>query len=216
MSTPRFLFGLFSAVTLDVGVALMAAHVLLRVTGREFHSLALLLYYGGAIAVTLAPDFIDLLFKGRQMSGKHHSSPTHWPFVALFTATVIGAVEPFWGVYVGSILLLHYIHDSLQRGTGIEWLAPFVMTRYTFIDRPDHCPLCDRRHRPGMVCLSMSYFSGRADERFKLVYALTRREILCRDLTLTEWLEAYYLCWSGESVAGLIVAAAAALTLSLW
>jgi hypothetical protein len=182
MTTKRFVLGVLSAIALDVGVAILAAHVMMRLTGRHYGPVALLVYYLFAAGVTLLPDFLDLGMKGRHVGGEHHSIPTHWPSAAILGAALVWLALPFWGLLIAVILLLHYVHDSAQRGTGIEWLAPWSRQRYTFFDRP----------KLG------------ADRPLKLVYAIPDKEMPLRNMPTTRWLEVYYLRWTGESVAGLV------------
>lgn len=194
MTTRRFVLGVLSAIALDVGVALVVARAFLQFTGRECGALGLAAYYFFAASVTLFPDFIDLGMKGRHVGGEHHSIPTHWPAMAVLVATAISLALPFGGLLVGTILLLHYAHDSAQRGTGIEWLAPWSRQRYTFFDRAKQGTT-----RP-----------------LKMVYAIPDQEMPLRNMPTTRWLEVYYLRWSGESVAGLVAMVIALVAILYW
>jgi hypothetical protein len=151
-------------------------------------------FYGLAVGLTLAPDFIDLTLKGRAVGGEHHSIPTHWPVLPVVVASVIGFCSVFWGVFFGSILLLHYAHDSAQRGTGIEWLAPWSRQRYTFFDGP----------------------RGQRSAPRHLWYAIPDDEMSLRNMPTTQWLERHYLRWTKTSISGLVTLTIALLLLTLW
>lgn len=128
--SPRILFGLALATSLDLSLGIAITGMMAMQFGRRIE----LWYFLAGILLSVLPD-VDSLFERLRkggVTGEHKKgSVTHYPLLAITVAFVlIFLFSPFWALIAVVILLAHYVEDSIVTGPGIAWLAPFKYQHY--------------------------------------------------------------------------------------
>lgn len=121
---------------LDIGVGILAA----LGVGALFHVHTDFLLIVAGVIFALLPDFdflVSLVARGTRAFGKYgheHRDLFHYPILyLLFGAVIIVFVaDPVWAVLFVIASFLHFLHDSVGIGWGIQWLFPFS-SRHFFI-----------------------------------------------------------------------------------
>ncbi len=115
---------------LDIGIGILSAifiHHLFGVGGPVL--------VGAGILFSLLPD-IDFLFavqKRYTALAHEHRLLLHYPIpYVLFGMTVISFFDLPYALLFGITTLLHFVHDSIGIGWGIQWLYPFSKNHYAF------------------------------------------------------------------------------------
>jgi hypothetical protein len=90
------------------------------------------------ILFALLPD-VDFIFHLLQKKSLHHNAYEHRSIVHLPLIYIpLGAVilwvlfGPVWAALFSCASLLHFIHDSIGIGRGVQWLSPFSNNSYAF------------------------------------------------------------------------------------
>ncbi len=89
------------------------------------------------ILFALSPDADYLIHLARGNSSKNahlHRDTFHIPLVFIPLGVLL--LYPFgqeWAVLFGAASFLHFVHDSIGIGWGVQWLWPFVDTHYFFL-----------------------------------------------------------------------------------
>jgi len=122
--------------------------------------LATPLTYGivaGAIAFAFLPDidYLAHLSRGGTSRNAHrHRELLHYPLLYIPAGAMIASVfgAP-WVLLFAIASFLHFLHDSIGIGWGVQWLYPFRKDHYTFLYRyqPRHKEPLPRRWAPILV-----------------------------------------------------------------
>ena len=92
---------------------------------------------GAGILFALLPDVDYLLHLARGNSSRDaykHRDTLHLPLVFVPVGVVL--LYPFghaWAVLFGAASFLHFVHDSIGIGWGVQWLWPFCDDHYSFL-----------------------------------------------------------------------------------
>ena len=118
---------------LDIGFGILIALGAIELGGIT-PSLWLFVF---SITVCLLPDFDVFLHmrKGRDMGGEaySHRSHFHYPLVYIPLGTIlISVISLPYGLIFFFGSLLHFVHDSIGIGWGVQWLAPFNKDHFAF------------------------------------------------------------------------------------
>jgi len=119
---------------LDIGVGIILSIII----SRCFHQPLTLLFVIFGALFALAPD-IDFIFhvhQGRSAKkfGHKHRDLLHYPILFILLGFLI--LLPFglsYALLFAIAVLLHFIHDSIGIGWGIQWLYPFKTDYYAFL-----------------------------------------------------------------------------------
>lgn len=181
MSTIRKLKGLLFAVLFDCALGLASLYIWSWIL--PYHvGMPILVGYAIAMFLAVLPD-LDVLMQ-KAMEGKitgTHKNIMHYPLVIVplvsLVAFLIFGFSWFWSLVAATALLVHYVHDTVEIGPGIAWLAPFnTKAKYRL------------RRLEGEI-------------RFRM----TPEELAVRGaITLEEWLEKEYLRITPASVGGTV------------
>ena len=119
---------------LDIGFGIIISVVVSKITGHPPNNVFIFL----CIGFSLLPDidvFPELLRRGK-LGGKIldlHRELTHYP---LLYAVIAPIIFYLFGLSIASAfvlcLLVHFIHDSMGGGWGIQWLYPFNKNYFKF------------------------------------------------------------------------------------
>lgn len=90
----------------------------------------------GGVVFALLPD-LDSIFNLNKRSGAiyahKHRDAIHYPLLYIpLGMTMISFFNSTWSVLFGLCSLIHFIHDSIGIGWGIQWLFPFSKNHYAF------------------------------------------------------------------------------------
>jgi membrane-bound metal-dependent hydrolase YbcI (DUF457 family) len=121
---------------LDIGVGILSSIALSRFFGISL-SVA---FISAGILFALLPDidFLASFKKSMGAKGHEHRDILHYPL--LFTP--IGTIILSFFNYQLAILFalttfLHFVHDSIGIGWGVQWLYPFSRNHYAFLYQYD-------------------------------------------------------------------------------
>lgn len=119
---------------LDIGVGILSALLASSLFDVEL-SFGLILF---ALIFSLLPD-IDTLFhirKGRSIDshkGHDHRDVWHYPLLYIPAGTlIIGYFSSLYGFLFALTSFLHFFHDSIGIGWGVQWLYPFSRKHFSF------------------------------------------------------------------------------------
>lgn len=121
---------------LDIGLGIFIAIATSKVFGQAFDWRLVV----ASIVLMLLPD-TDVLFgflKGRGLGsfGHEHRNFFHYPIVyvgiGLIFLFLLG-LDKKWFFVFAIASFLHFLHDSIGIGWGIQWLWPFSDTYYAFL-----------------------------------------------------------------------------------
>jgi len=59
-----------------------------------------------------------------------HRDGLHFPLLWILIGSVVIFINPFWGTFFLSCVMLHFFNDSWGTGFGVEWLWPFSRNNY--------------------------------------------------------------------------------------
>lgn len=111
---------------------------------------------------SLLPD-LDVLFhlKSGKNLGSHrghdHRDLWHYPLVYIPIGTAIFAIFSIQLAFLfAAISLIHFLHDSIGIGWGIQWLYPFSQRHFSFLYHYD----VYRNKLPKKIVYSWSHFEA--------------------------------------------------------
>ncbi len=119
---------------LDIGVGILLA------VGMSWYfqtGLTFFMIFAGIVFALLPDiDFIVEFAKWGSVGGKvirEHREWVHFPLayipVVLLVFLIWGLM---WALFLGAVLFLHFLHDSVGIGWGIKWFWPFSKRAYKF------------------------------------------------------------------------------------
>lgn len=116
---------------LDVGIGLILGVLLHAVTGMDYAYCLLL----GVVALLLPDiDFIVSLARKRTLPHSDHRDLMHYPLVFIPTVGFLGLmINQYVGLLFAFGAFVHFLHDSIGIGWGVQWLYPFKRTSYLFL-----------------------------------------------------------------------------------
>jgi hypothetical protein len=125
---------------LDAGAGILSAFLLSRYLGFPASGI----WYAAGVLFALLPDadyLFHLLRGGSSRHAHRHRELLHRPLPYLLIGTA--ALFPLgytWSLIFAAASLLHFIHDSIGIGWGVQWLWPFRDQHYSFlyIYKPRH------------------------------------------------------------------------------
>lgn len=119
---------------LDIGLGILSAIFMSNLFGIDLSFTLVFL----AIISSLLPD-IDTLFhikQGRSMDSHkahEHRDLWHYPLLYIPLGTIaIGYFSSSYALLFAITSFLHFVHDSIGVGWGIQWLYPFSRKHYAF------------------------------------------------------------------------------------
>jgi len=118
---------------LDFGIGILMAIF----TSKLFILPVNLVFVVGGIFFSVLPDsdavFNLIKYKGIEHSYNHRSLP-HLPLLYIpLGMAILFLYSPAWSVLFGLCSLMHFIHDSIGIGWGVQWLYPFNTNHYSFL-----------------------------------------------------------------------------------
>ena len=173
---------------LDIGVGILSA-IFASILFNVNLGWTLFLF---AIVSSLLPD-IDTIFHiraGRSMDSHkahEHRDLWHYPLLYIPVGTlVIGYFSYIYGFLFALTSFLHFLHDSIGVGWGIQWLYPFSRKHYSFFYHYD----IFRNNLPK-----------------HLIYSWTNKEVeeLSEKYGDKDWLKNIYLKWHPYAIIELLV-----------
>lgn len=120
---------------LDIG-----AGILLAIFTSELFNLPLTIAFliGGVVfALFMDIDYIFHLGRGGSSKDAHkHRDLLHYPLLYIPLGMLVISFFNFaWAVLFGLCSFIHFLHDSIGIGWGVQWLYPFKEDHYTFFYR---------------------------------------------------------------------------------
>jgi len=116
---------------LDIGVGIFAAILFNHVFATPLTPL----FLTAGILFALSPD-IDFLFVGKHAFGVkayQHRDLLHHPLIFIPAGMILVALFNWqWALLFGLTVALHFAHDSIGLGWGVQWLYPFSKNHYSF------------------------------------------------------------------------------------
>ena len=173
---------------LDAGSGIFAAMLTSWVFGTP---LSWMLIAVGVIFAFL-PDIDYLVHLGRGGTSRNayrHRDLFHYPLLFIPTGVIVFSfVGKEWALLFGVASFLHFLHDSIGIGWGVQWLYPFSKDHYTFFYR------YQPRHKE------------RLPRQFALVLIWKHEEIdmLADKYGDENWIRNIYLRWHPYAIAELL------------
>lgn len=94
-------------------------------------------------------DYLLHLGKGGNSRNAHrHREGLHYPLLFIPVGTILlSFIGSMWAVAFAAAAFLHFMHDSIGMGWGVQWLYPFRTDHYTFFYhyRPKDTPKAPRK-----------------------------------------------------------------------
>lgn len=118
---------------LDIGVGILAAILV-----SKLFSITLTYWFvaGGIVfALLMDADFIFHLWTGGTSKDVHrHRDLLHYPIVYIPFGSSIAYFlgGNYWALLFAICSFVHFLHDSIGIGWGVQWLWPFRNDHYTF------------------------------------------------------------------------------------
>lgn len=125
---------------LDIGVGILLAIL----TSKLFNLTLTIPFVIIGIVFALLPDIDCMLLPIKKWSSQYshkHRDLLHYPLLYIFTGVLILLFfNKTLAVLFGLCSLMHFIHDSIGIGWGIQWLYPFSKNHYSFFNiyQPKH------------------------------------------------------------------------------
>jgi membrane-bound metal-dependent hydrolase YbcI (DUF457 family) len=121
---------------LDIGVGILLSIFM----SRLFHIPLSPIFISTGILFTLLPDLDFLVAFKKNLGAKSHEhrDVLHYPllFVPIGTALMF-LVDYRLSILFAFASFLHFLHDSIGVGWGIQWLYPFSRNHYAFLYQYD-------------------------------------------------------------------------------
>ena len=119
---------------LDIGAGILLAIL----TGKLFNLPLTTLFVVIGVVFALLPD-IDFIFlpikKWFSKDSHRHRSFLHYPLLYIPVGIVIFLFfDKTLAVLFGLCSLMHFIHDSIGIGWGVQWFYPFFKNSYSFFN----------------------------------------------------------------------------------
>lgn len=127
----------------DVGLGILSTFCVEWVSGYEFE----ILHYIVGLIVAFLPDldaFGDKEFLRRGVVAAHagnlrdHREGLHKPIVWFVGAAILWIFSPIFGPIIFFGILVHFLHDSVGTGWGVQWLWPCTTWYKLFVTKQNH------------------------------------------------------------------------------
>ncbi len=120
---------------LDIGAGILASIFVSRFFG--FNLAAPFVIGGVVFSLLMDADYVFHLARGGNSKDAHkHRDLLHLPFLYIPIGVLL--ISPYsraWAVLFGICSFIHFLHDSVGLGWGIQWLYPLRKDHYTFFYR---------------------------------------------------------------------------------
>lgn len=109
------------------------------------------------IAFAFLPDIdylVHLARGGTSRNAHRHREMLHYPLLFIPAGALLFSFYGMeWAFLFGFSAFLHFLHDSIGIGWGVQWLYPFSKDHYTFFYRyqPRHKERLPRQFAPMLV-----------------------------------------------------------------
>jgi len=140
----------------------------------------------GGIVFALLPD-LDFIFNFNKIIGDinahKHRNLVHYPLLYIpLGMVIISFFSTAWSILFGLCSLIHFIHDSIGIGWGIQWLYPFSRKHFAFL----------YLYRP----------KNKEKMPNKIIYTWKHEDIdaLAEKYGDEEWFKNIYLKWHGYAI----------------
>jgi len=180
---------------LDIGVGILIAILVSKIFALPLT--LFLVFIGIVFSLLVDIDFIFHLKKGGNTKNAHrHRDILHHPLIYIpLGMLLLSFYSLAYSVLFGLILFIHFLHDSIGIGWGVQWLYPFSKNHYTFFYR----------------------YQPKNKEKLpkKLLYVWKDNEIdmLAKKYGDEEWIKNIYLKWHPYAIVEFLVFVIAILTL---
>jgi len=116
----------------DIGVGILLSIGLGKLLGVQLT--ALWIAMGALFSLVPDLDFLFHLRKGGSIKNAHeHRNYWHYPLLFIPIGTFVTALLDWrYAVLFLMATLLHFIHDSIGIGWGVQWLFPFSSNHFAF------------------------------------------------------------------------------------
>lgn len=118
----------------DIGAGIIVAFLV--ATGFNIPYEPVFLASGVFFAIVMDVDFIAFMFNTDTGRFAHkHRDILHYPliYIPLGSALVYFILGPIYTILFIAASLIHFIHDSIGIGWGVQWLFPFTSKHYMFL-----------------------------------------------------------------------------------
>jgi hypothetical protein len=172
----------------DIGIGIILAWLTSELFGVDF-SFGLILF---GVAASLLPD-LDTLFhlkSGKEVGshkGHDHRDLWHYPLIYIpLGAILISFFSSHYAFLFAVASLVHFLHDSVGIGWGVQWLYPFSTRHFSFLYHYD----VNRNNLPKKLI-----YNWRHDEVDKLSDQYGDRD----------WVKNVYLSWHPYAIIEFLV-----------
>ena len=121
---------------LDIGIGILSSIFFCRVFGIALYPF----FLWASILFSLLPDldFLPNFRKGFTAKGHEHRSLLHYPlFFIPIGSIILLFLDSRLALLFAINTFLHFLHDSIGIGWGVQWLYPFSKNYYAFFYHRD-------------------------------------------------------------------------------
>jgi hypothetical protein len=122
---------------LDTGFGILIAVTIAKILGIK--ASASFIIWGVLFALSPDVDAVLNIFRPHGMQHTHrHRDILHYPLIFIPLGTlVIFFISPIHSLLFALCSLMHFLHDSIGIGWGVQWLFPFKRDHYSFLYQYD-------------------------------------------------------------------------------